>query len=475
MQHISSQQVNLEDVLAAKEKRAAFQRELRDAYQAPLVSLTVNMPGHVKYDRDTVSIIYSVLDQIRCRIMAAGLSLLEERLYHLPAGPTAILAVKGDAEVLKDIGISLEDQLVFGRLIDIDVFDEQGRQLSRSTRGVCQRTCFICAETAVDCMRAGRHTREETLDAARRLLKVHQADRTNRWPEAIGMIGQAALEAMLAEVACTPAPGLVDRHNSGSHQDMDFFSFIQSSSAIGPAMYQCALAGWEHREAPEELLFVLRTIGAAAERKMFTATQGVNTQKGLLFLMGVMTAAAAMVLRRQGSIAAEQILGAASGICRGIVARELGGLKAAGPDRKLTAGERLYLHHGITGIRGEIEAGLPVIVGKGMPALRQAFQAGLSLNDALVHTLMALMTATQDTTILNRHDLPTLAYVQQQAQAAVDAGGMLSAQGQAKIKALDEVFISRNISPGGSADLLAVTYFIYKMEQQFGVMEEKYD
>lgn len=463
MQSTSVHQVSLEEVLAAKEKRAAVQAELRQSYHTTVMSITVNMPGSVKYSRDTADLVRRALEKIRRRLQSAGLMPLEERFCHMPAGPTAVLAVQGEAAVLKGIGIELEDALPYGRLLDIDVFDAQGAQLSRDTLGIKYRTCFICPERAGDCMRAGSHTAEETLTAARRLLQLFRAEKTNPWPAPVAMIGQTAMEAMLVEVACTPAPGLVDRNNAGAHRDMDFFTFIASSSAISQAMYQFALAGWQHEGEPAELLPVLRTIGIAAEGQMLAATKGVNTQKGLLFLLGVIAGSAAMVLHRDKILLAERILAAAAAMCRDIVAQELTALKNINPDKRLTAGERLYLHYGITGIRGEIAAGLPVITCQGLPALQEGLEAGLSLNDALVHALMALMTQTQDTTILNRHDRSTLAYVQQEARAAVAAGGMLTGQGRDRIRELDEIFIGRNISPGGSADLLAVTYFIHRV------------
>jgi holo-ACP synthase/triphosphoribosyl-dephospho-CoA synthase len=148
----------------------------------------------------------------------------------------------------------------------------------------------------------------------------------------------------------------------------------------------------------------------------------------------------------------------------GLVARELAILKVGQANVRLTAGEKLYVKYGVTGIRGEIEAGVPSIRVQGLPVLKAALGQGLSLNDALVHTLLSLMTVVQDTTILNRHGMEILDEVQDQARVIIDQGGMLTTAGRAQIGALDTAFIERNISPGGVADLLAATYFLYLVE-----------
>ena len=141
--------------------------------------------------------------------------------------------------------------------------------------------------------------------------------------------------------------------------------------------------------------------------------------------------------------------------------------------RKLTAGERLYLSHGITGIRGEIEQGLPAVKNRGLPVLDEAFQKGLDLNDALIQTLISLMTVTDDTTILYRHDYEVLQSVQSDASRILDEGGMYTAKGRDSIEKLDQEYIVRNISPGGSADLLAVTYFLHAIEKKFAHYGQK--
>ena len=91
-------------------------------------------------------------------------------------------------------------------------------------------------------------------------------------------------------------------------------------------------------------------------------------------------------------------------------------------------------------------------------------KSNLPLNDVLVQVLLHLMTNTEDSNILGRHDFGTLNYVKKAAQGALDAGGMFTEQGKAKIIEMDELFINKNISPGGSADLLAVTVMLYLLE-----------
>ena len=41
---------------------------------------------------------------------------------------------------------------------------------------------------------------------------------------------------------------------------------------------------------------------------------------------------------------------------------------------------------------------------------------------------------------------------------------MLAADGQQRLAKMDALFIARNISPGGAADMLAVTWFLHRLE-----------
>ena len=103
------------------------------------------------------------------------------------------------------------------------------------------------------------------------------------------VIGKMAADALRAEAAATPKPGLVDMENSGAHRDMDYPLFLTSCSALEPYFAECAEIG---SRAPEDdsrqALQSLREAGLEAEKAMFSATGGVNTHKGLIFSMGIL-------------------------------------------------------------------------------------------------------------------------------------------------------------------------------------------
>jgi holo-ACP synthase/triphosphoribosyl-dephospho-CoA synthase len=374
------------------------------------------------------------------------------------------MALSGDPVQAKSLAVQVEDLPDYGRLLDIDVYDTDGRQLSRAMLGLPLRTCFLCAEDAITCMRQGRHSSETLHQEFLKRMAAFAADNNNPWPTAVWDISHWAIEAMLMEASCTPAPGLVDRKNSGAHNDMDFFTFMTSTSALGSTMARCAAAGWHHTGLASDLLPQLRRIGCDGERKMFHSTQGVNTQKGLIFLMGLLCASAGMLRRQNLFMTAEAICDGVAALSIGIVQRELEPLLVTPPSRVVTAGEKLFLNHRITGIRGEAQLGLPSALQLGLPCLRQSLSAGLSLNDALVQTLLKLMTTVEDTTILTRHNLATLREVQQKAVEILELGGMFSAEGRLAVMHLDTEFIQRWISPGGVADLLAAVYFLHVAE-----------
>lgn len=278
-------------------------------------------------------------------------------------------------------------------------------------------------------------------------------------------IREIALKSILYEVAATPKPGLVDRNNSGAHRDMDFFSFLASSAALSNVFAECALEGISFTSSDfRKLLDRIRPIGIAAEKNMYRATEGINTHKGLIFSLGIVSAAAGNIYSetKNKKIDAEDVCERVKKITEGVTKREFKDLEKK---EKLTYGEMLYRTYGIKGIRGEAESGFETVRRVSLPILRKLIKEERNiLNDILVQVLLHLMTEVEDSNVLGRHGFKTLDYVRDCARKALDIGGMYTEKGREYVKKMDRDFIEKNISPGGSADLLAVTLMFIFLE-----------
>lgn len=280
----------------------------------------------------------------------------------------------------------------------------------------------------------------------------------------IADIGDIAHEAMIFEVSATPKPGLVDRASNGAHRDMDFFTFLTSAAALRDAFEQFARIGAERTGEPvEELLPFLQEVGIVAEQRMFAATHGVNTHKGMIFSLGLLAGAAGWASRRGEPLGADHLCTLVARICHGLTDTAYAHVEEKPAERR-TKGEEMFLRYGVTGVRGEAESGFLTVRQHGLPVYRRRRHEGASVNDALCDTLLHLVAVDEDTNILGRHGMEALHYAQEAARAALRLGGMRTPAGRHAIEALDEDFIARWISPGGSADLIAVTHFLYEVE-----------
>lgn len=278
----------------------------------------------------------------------------------------------------------------------------------------------------------------------------------------ISFIGQSLLSGILLEVSANPSPGLVSPASNGSHEDMNFYSFMLSSAAIAPFFHFCAETGYESAPS-KDLLSLIRPEGVKTEQRMFQATQGVNTQKGIIFLGGITAAAAGRVYKEQQSVAANEICREVASICQGIVERELENPHHCANTPLLTTGMLWFQRIGITGIRGEVEKGLPAITETAYPVFSSSLnQCGLST--ALIETLLHLMTVVEDTTVLARAGLEGLDFVKKSARMVLQQRVSHTHFRQNTLKELEALFIEKNISPGGSADLLAITVALWMME-----------
>lgn len=273
-------------------------------------------------------------------------------------------------------------------------------------------------------------------------------------------VGQYLTQAILLEVSTHPKPGLVTRLSNGAHKDMSIFTFMMSSAVLSKAFNDLQDIGQAHRGTLAELFCKLRSYGVGAEAELLRVTKGVNTQRGILFAGGIVSAVSGYAMNM--GLSRDALLPMIKEMAAGLVARELKNLDHAA----MTAGEKLYYKYGITGIRGEVENGFPSVVNYGLPALEDAFNKGATINDALVHALIALMTAVEDSNVIWRTDYETLLEVQRIAKNILSLGSVFAEKGRMAIAETERYFLQRHISPGGSADLLSVTITLYLLEHK---------
>ncbi|WP_154115022.1 triphosphoribosyl-dephospho-CoA synthase CitG [Vibrio cincinnatiensis] len=277
------------------------------------------------------------------------------------------------------------------------------------------------------------------------------------------LVGHLAYHAMMLEVHLTPKPGLVDTVNNGAHRDMDLNTFILSAEAIAPYLQSFVSVGWECAGNPAaQLLTALRPIGIEAEQAMFAATQGVNTHKGMIFILGLICGSVGWLKANQLKIDAQHIGETIRQACQFLVIDELKVKRE--PE---TAGERIYRQYGLTGARGEAASGLAMVMRHALPAYQACLIQGASTEQALWHALLVLMANNNDSNLAARGGLEGLRFVQDQAQQLLAKGGFLYQEIEQALSVLDNALIEKDLSPGGSADLLAATWLVNELVQLF--------
>ena len=280
-------------------------------------------------------------------------------------------------------------------------------------------------------------------------------------PTLSNSIGILAERALREEVCATPKPGLVDRLDSGAHRDMDIITFLTSAQALRPYLIRFAEIGVSSRGTPPSLFAELSETGKRAEVAMLYATGGANTHKGAIFSLGLVCAAAGYCMRDGAPVNGKEILLCCREIAAEKIARDFVQMAKREP---LSHGEKTFARYGAKGIRGEAETGFATVRSLSLPALEESLNGGMRWDDALIQTLLHLIANMEDTNVLYRAGPGALLYAQAYAKKAHDQGGMYSVLGRALLANMNRDFIARNISPGGCADMLALTILIHSLQ-----------
>lgn len=318
------------------------------------------------------------------------------------------------------------------------------------------------------------------------------------------LVATMAQRSVLYEVTASPKPGLVDRFNAGAHKDMDFYTFMDSSTTLYKGFFDCAKLGiafgiesaqagryasmagmnvfWDESLCLCQLMDAIRKPGLEAEKRMFEMTRGVNTHKGIIFSLGICSAAVGYLEGKRlakadntkdshsksdglGLYEMEQICEVVKLMTGHLVHTDFEKLEGK---TELTYGEKLYVKYGMLGIRGEVASGFETISKTSFETLR-AYKEGtlknynqetLTINELLLEVLLRIMCESEDSNVITRGGLEGLAFVKEASRSFIELGGMSQYGATNQLSTLDTTFTARGVSPGGSADLLSVAVFL---------------
>ena len=271
------------------------------------------------------------------------------------------------------------------------------------------------------------------------------------------LIAETAVEALLDELQLTPKPGLVDMLNSGCHFDLNVDLMSASAQSLYGAFHHMALAA-QDKDASQALREQLAAIGRYGEQQMLDVTGNINTHKGAIWCVGLLTAAAAIHTRNADSFTVQDLLATAGRI-------------AAFEDRfvpkKATNGDQVRNQYRVISAREEAMTGFPTIRDTAIPAWEK--YAGEPEYIRQLNVLLSLMAVVDDTCIIHRTNMYVLKMIQKKSRAIMESGGISAEDNWKHYQELDKFITNHWVSPGGSADLLAATIFIHKITTHFKI------
>ncbi|MEG1582940.1 MAG: citrate lyase holo-[acyl-carrier protein] synthase, partial [Cetobacterium sp.] len=333
-----------------REKRVEIQNSIINKFKKPILVLRANYPGEDKNNFIPKSIVEVIKKEIT-EIFNSDI-LITEKISSIE-GPTYIFSIDYPGIEIKKIAMVIEDNHTLGRCVDIDVFDETGYPFSRSDFGGEKRKCLICENMAFVCGRTGAHSHKQIQNVIQGKYE-HYLDIVETQESISNTFSNNALKSIVLEVSSSPSFGLVSPLTKGAHKDMDFFTFLDSSFALTPYLKNVSKAGYS--PLPIDLIFKkIRYMGKVSEQEMFLATNNVNTHKGMIFLIGITLAMASKA--KFENLSFRDISNLISEMCKDIL-KDFDNIRSKS---NLTHGEKLFLNHGIVGVRGIVKKGLDII------------------------------------------------------------------------------------------------------------------
>ncbi|WFU43298.1 triphosphoribosyl-dephospho-CoA synthase [Bradyrhizobium sp. CB82] len=197
----------------------------------------------------------------------------------------------------------------------------------------------------------------------------------------------------------------------------------------------------------------LRAIGVAAERAMLAATHGVNTHRGAIFGLGLLCAAAG----HRNAVGIRKSLGR-------LVSERWGDDILSGPVSLRSHGAVASRRYGAGGLGRKLPTAFRRSMTSPCPGCVRRASSRPMTRTPFVKTCMRLIAEVTNTNLLHRGGVEGLRFAQASAASFLAAGGIGSPDWHPRARNIHQAFVSRNLGPGGSVDLLAMALFVDRLE-----------
>ncbi len=151
----------LAQILSARDRRAARQRELLADFGWPVISLTLVSPGPVKDSLGRRLLMDLAEEALQDELRKGRFQVRQHVRTDGIAGPEALWVVEAPPERMKRLAVRIEDTKPWGRLLDADVIIAGAHgepvPMGRQWLGSEARRCLICEAAAKECIGIRRH------------------------------------------------------------------------------------------------------------------------------------------------------------------------------------------------------------------------------------------------------------------------------------------------------------------------------
>lgn len=462
-------QKSLEKILKAKEQRQSIKQQNGKLGYAS-ISLNFNIPGYPKSNDQLKKTFFFLKEELYNYLIIIKIDIKKDKIKTQSdeAGDICFFPFLQREKNLFKLKKQLEDfeeHHQLGRILDIDLFDINNQTISSGKK----KKCLLCEDKALICMHKKKHSYEELREYVEKQTKNYCKSLTEK--ETCQSLSALATWSVLTEISLFDKPGLVCPDQQGSHTDMNYHTFLASTANISPYFYSFAKLGYQwNGQAINSIVIQIRLLGIATEKAMFGATKGVNTQKGTIFLLGFSLFAVAYCLKTNHFFDEIIFRETLKILNKDLVNNELV------ENSNYSNGEKCFNKFGkqlAGGIRHEIELGLPTVFEVAYPFMLKLFPEKIDttnqaeFQEKMQLVLLKIISKNNDTNILHRSDEKMLMQLKKMANDALE--NCKKTNSQVSYRNIIKFCKNNNLSPGGSADLLAITLFIYSIKHKYKV------